>query len=160
MRPNSLPASIFEKFFHFEIANCKWSVLSQSHRRFFHNQPAAGKTKNMSNYDRNIPTDQEVDRAMARFGTVSARNRLESLLEGYFEYNYTKAHAIESIVIENLRKGIARGNGNAATRRLRRLQDQAEAEQITNEWYDNNRLSEADVDNLAAEWEYRHTHEV
>jgi hypothetical protein len=37
---------------------------------------------------------------------------------------------------------------------------QAEAEQITNEWYDNNRLSEADVDNLAAEWEYRHTHEV
>jgi len=97
---------------------------------------------------------------MARFGTVSARNRLESLLEGYFEYNYTKAHAIESIIVENLRKDIARGNGNAATRRLRRLQDQAEAEQITNEWYDNNRLSEDDVDDLAAEWEYRHTHEV
>ena len=114
----------------------------------------------MSNYDRNIPTDAEVDRAMARFGTVSARNRLESLLEGYAEYGYTKPHAIESIVIENLRKGIARGNGNAATRRLRRLQDQAEAEQITADWYDANRLSEADVDNLAAEWEYRHTHEV
>ena len=114
----------------------------------------------MSNYDRNIPTDQEVDRAMARFGTKSSRNRLESLLEGYNEYGYAKAHAVESIIMENLRKGMAKGNGNAATRRLRRLQDQAEAEQITNEWYDNNRLSEADVDNLAAEWEYRHTHEV
>lgn len=111
-------------------------------------------------YDRNRPTDEQIDRAVARLGQVSSRNRLESILEGYFEYGYTKAHAIESIVIENLRKGIARGNGNAATRRLRRLQDQAEAEQITADWYDANRLSEADVDNLAAEWEYRHTHEV
>ena len=114
----------------------------------------------MNTYDRNIPTDAEVDAAMARFGTKSSRNRLESLLEGYYEYGYTKAHAIESIVVENLRKDMARGAGNAATRRLRRLQDQAEAERITNEWYDANRLSEADVDNLAAEWEYRHTHEV
>ena len=49
MSPNSLPASIFERFFHSEIANCKWSVLSQSHRRFFHNQLTAGKSKKMKN---------------------------------------------------------------------------------------------------------------
>jgi len=114
----------------------------------------------MNTYDRNIPTDQEVDRAMARFGTVSARNRLESLLEGYFEYNYTKAHAIESIVIENLRKGIARGNGNAAQRRLKRLQDEAEAKRYEQEFYERNRLPKADYDAILKEYFYNATHEV
>ena len=113
----------------------------------------------MSNYDRNIPTDAEVDAAMARFGTVSSRNRLESILEGYFEYGYTKPHAIESIVGENLRKGMAKGNGNAATRRLRRIQDEAEAKRYEQELADR-QLSQADHDRLVKEWFYNATHEV
>lgn len=56
--------------------------------------------------------------------------------------------------------GASRGSGNAANRRLKRIQDQHEAEQATFDWYDRNRLTEADVDNLALEWEYRNTHEV
>jgi hypothetical protein len=160
MRPKCLPASIFERFFHSEIANCKWSPITQPHRRFFHNQPAAGKTKNMSNYDRNIPTDAEVDAAMARFGTVSSRNRLESLMEGYAEYGYTKPHAMESIIVENLRKDIARGAGNAAQRRLKRLQDEAEARAYEQEFYERNRLPKADYDAILKEYFYNATHEV
>jgi hypothetical protein len=114
----------------------------------------------MSNYDRNIPTDAEVDAAMARFGTVSSRNRLESILEGYFEYGYSKAHAIESIIVENLRKGMAKGNGNAATRRLKRLQDEAEARAYEQEFYERNRLPKADYDAILKEYFYNATHEV
>lgn len=58
-----------------------------------------------------------------------------------------------------LTQGNSKGAGNAASRRLRRIQDQAEAEAATAAWFDANRLSEADVDNLAAEWQYRHARE-
>lgn len=114
----------------------------------------------MSNYDRNIPTDAEVDAAMARFGTVSSRNRLESLMEGYAEYGYTKPHAMESIIVENLRKDIARGAGNAAQRRLKRLQDEAEARAYEQEFYERNRLPKADYDAILKEYFYNATHEV
>lgn len=114
----------------------------------------------MSTYDRNIPTDEQVDQAMARFGQASSRNRLESLLEGYFEYGYTKPHAIESIIVENLRKDIARGAGNAAQRRLKRLQDEAEAKRYEQEFYERNRLPKADYDAILKEYFYNATHEV
>ena len=53
--------------------------------------------------------------------------------------------------------GASRGSGNAANRRLKRLQDQHEAEQATFEWFDRNRLTEAEVDDLAARWEFKTT---
>jgi len=110
-------------------------------------------------YDRNRPTDEQIDRAVARLGQASSRNRLESLLEGYNEYGYAKAHAVESIIMENLRKGIARGAGNAARRRIERLEDEAEARAYEQELADR-QLSQADHDRLVKEWFYNATHEV
>lgn len=72
----------------------------------------------------------------------------------------SKTTYFRALFAMRLTTGASRGNGNAANRRLKRLQDQHEAEQATFDWFDRNRLTEADVDNLALEWEYRNTHEV
>ena len=75
----------------------------------------------------------------------------------YTELGMTKLTYLRALLAMHLTRGNARGNGNAANRRLKRLQDQHEAEQATFEWFDRNRLTEAEVDDLAAKWEFRST---
>ena len=72
----------------------------------------------------------------------------------------SKNDVIRIICSLRLAQDNARGNGNAATRRLARLEAEFEAEQDTLRWFEDATLSPDDVDQLAAEWDHRQAHRV
>ena len=75
--------------------------------------------------------------------------KLNELVGFWVEDGFTKDRAMKALVMARLQKDMASGKGNAARRRLERLQDEAEARQFEQDWYESRMLSEADVDAMA-----------
>ncbi len=68
----------------------------------------------------------------------------------------SKNDVIRIICSLRLAQDNARGNGNAATRRIARLEAEFMAQEDTLRWYEDAQLTPDDVDQLAAEWDHRH----
>ena len=75
--------------------------------------------------------------------------KLNELVGYWVEDGFAKDRALKALVMARLQKDMASGKGNAARRRLERLQDEAEARQFEQDWYESRMLSEADVDAIA-----------
>jgi len=74
---------------------------------------------------------------------------------------HIKKSEVVSIITElRLARNNARGNGNAATRRIARLEAEFMAQEDTLRWYEDAQLTPEDIDDLHAEWEHRQNHRV
>ena len=75
--------------------------------------------------------------------------KLNELVTYWVEDGWAKDKAAKALMSARLQQNWATGKGNAARRRLERLQDEAEARQFEQDWYESRMLSEADVDAMA-----------
>jgi hypothetical protein len=71
-------------------------------------------------------------------------------LVGYWTADgWTKDQAVKRLVRGRLALDKAKGGGNAARRRIDRLDDEAEAKAFEQELYESRMLTEADIDEMA-----------
>lgn len=75
--------------------------------------------------------------------------KLNQYVQFWTEDGWAKDKAAKALMAIRLNNNNATGKGNAARRRLERLQDEAEARQFEQDWYESRMLSEADVDAMA-----------
>lgn len=81
--------------------------------------------------------------------THNTQSRLAQLVGYWVEDGWTKDQAVKRLVRSRLLMDKAIGNGNAAKRRIDRLDDEAEAKLFEQELYESRLLTEADIDEMA-----------